>query len=353
MAMPKGYMTNIKVVNDKIGLERREELRDNIAYKAAFLPKSVLEEDMDQEFISFVGSEKGFGIVLDGKKVPVLFLTIQRWTEFTKTWEFTDEYKNIEFPFITILRKPDIQQGKNQAGLWNIPGRQTYTYMKVPTWDGVRKGMDLYKIPQPTPVDITYEVRLFTNRMKDLNRYNRVIQKAFQSRQCYMFVNEHPMPLYLENIGDESNIDDFENRRFYIQAYEMRLAGYILDEKDFEVMPALNRVVTTLEVKETSNPTEINFNTMVNENKINYSFVWNPKSGNEFSFVTQYSASITQLNNIQNITRITISVNNTVVFDGTVLGTPLTFNANDKITIRVTKNPYSIAGFNLIGNTIS
>jgi hypothetical protein len=67
-------------------------------------------------------------------------------------------------PFITILRKPDIQQGQNQAGLWNIPGRRTYTYMKVPTWDGARSGVDLYKVPQPVSVDLTYEIRIFTTK---------------------------------------------------------------------------------------------------------------------------------------------------------------------------------------------
>jgi hypothetical protein len=47
------------------------------------------------------------------------------------------------------------------------------------TWDGIRKGIDLYKIPQPTSVDITYEVRLFTNRMKDLNKFNAMLLKCF------------------------------------------------------------------------------------------------------------------------------------------------------------------------------
>ena len=140
-------------------------------------------------FRSFVKADDGLFLEIDGKKVPVIFLTIQRWTEFTQTWQFSDEYKNVELPFITIVRKPDIQQGQNQAGYYNIPGRRTYAYMKVPTWDGARRGIDLYKIPQPTPVDITYEVRFFTNRMKDLNKFNRIIQKAFQSRQCYIFPN--------------------------------------------------------------------------------------------------------------------------------------------------------------------
>ena len=49
------------------------------------------------------------------------------------------------------------------------------------------------------------------------------------------------MPVHLENVGDESNIDDFENRRFYVQPFEMALYGYILDEDDFEVVPTVNR----------------------------------------------------------------------------------------------------------------
>jgi len=350
--MPKGYLTNININLGKEGPERRKEILDGIADKGTFLPKGVLEEDMDQEFIEFVNSDERLVISIDGKKVPVIFLTIQRWTEFSKTWQHSDKYKNIEIPFITIVRKPDIQQGQNQAGLWNIPGNRTYTYRKVPTWDGIRKGLDLYKVPQPTPVDITYEVRLFTNRMKDLNKFNRAIQRAFQSRQCYINVNGHPMPLHLETIGDESNIEDFENRRFYVQLFEMKLLGYILDEKDFEVVPTLNRTMITTEILEETRMNNIIFKPEVNLNGVTFTFDFKPKSESEFSFISQYSVSFSQLINIENITRIVISVNGTSIFDGLVLTTPLVFNSNDTITIKVYKDFYNDGIFKLVGNTI-
>jgi hypothetical protein len=301
MAKPKGYSTNINIVNGKIGPDRRQEILDGIADKGTFLPKGVLVEDMDQTFIEFVGSDKGFSISVDGEKVPVVFLTIQRWTEFTKTWKFGDEYKNIEMPFITVVRKPDIQQGQNQAGLWNIPGGRTYTYMKVPTWDGIRHGVDLYKVPQPTSVDISYEVRLFTNRMKDLNKFNGVIQRAFQSRQCYINVNGHPMPLHLESIGDESNIDSFENRRFYVQMFEMKLLGYLLDEDDFEVIPTINRTLVTLELEQENILNDVIFEPLKRGHQVTYSFVWKPRGDNQFSFTAQYDASFTQLVDVENI----------------------------------------------------
>lgn len=352
MAMPKGYMTNINIKNQKVGPERRQEILDGITDKGTFLPRGVLEEDMDQSFIEFMNNPDGLSISIDGNKIPVLFLTIQRWTEFTKTWQFSDKYKNIEMPFVTVVRKPDIQQGQNQAGLWNIPGNRTYTYMKVPTWDGVRRGIDLYKVPQPTSVDLTYEVRIFTNKMKDLNKFNRKIQRAFQSRQCYINVNGHPMPLHLETIGDESNIEDFENRRFYVQMFEIKLLGYILDEEDFEVIPTINRNMLTMEVDERKIYNDVIIEPLKKGNIVTYSFVFKPRAVTEFSFIAQYSVNFTQLIDIEKLTRITIRVNNIIVFDGTMLTTPILINANDTVSVKVYKNNLEIGMFKLIGSTI-
>ncbi len=350
--MQKGYRTNINIVNNKIGPEKRQEILDKIANKGTFLPKGVLEEDMDQTFVDFIDKDARISITLDGKKIPVIFLTIQRWTEFSKTWQFSDKYKDIELPFITVLRKPDIQQGNNQAGLWNIPGGRTYTYMKVPSWDGVREGIDLYKIPQPTSVDITYEVRLFTTRMKDLNKFNRKIQRAFQSRQCYINVNGHPMPLHLETIGDESNIDDFENRRFYVQLFEMKLLGYILDEEDYEVIPTINRTMNTFEVDDKIILNAPIFQPLRNGIVATYNFVFKPQSEQQFTFTAQYDVTFTQLVNLLNLTRIIIYLNGNSVFDGTVLTSPLVINANDQVTVKIYKSFLNTGKFTLIGYTL-
>ena len=352
MGMPKGYMTNININPGKIGPERRQEILDDISDRGTFLPRGVLEEDMDQTFLEFLKSDERISLTIDGEKVPVIFLTIQRWTEFSKTWQFSDKFKNIELPFITVVRKPDIQQGQNQAGLWNIPANHTYTYMKVPTWDGVRRGVDLYKIPQPTSVDMTYEVRMFTNRMKDLNKFNRLVQRAFQSKQCYINVNGHPMPLHLESIGDESNIDDFENRRFYVQLFEMKLLGYILDEDDFEIVPTINRGVTTIEVEDNRIYNNVIVEPLKVGNTITYSFIFKPGANTDFSFVCPYAINFIQLVEIQNISRVVISINGVGVFDGTIMTTPIIVNANDTVSIRVYKNPLTLGGFKIIGNTI-
>lgn len=348
--VPKGFKNNINIQPSKVGPERRQEILDDISDKGTFLPRGVSEEDMDETFVDYVNNE--LTISLDDKKVPVLFLTIQRWSEFTKTWSFSDQYKDIQFPFITIVRKPDIQVGQNQAGNYNIPGRKTYTYMKVPTWDGNRVGVDLYKVPQPTAVDINYTVRIFTNRMRDLNKFNSIIHKAFQSRQSYINVKGHPMPVILESISDESNIDDFENKRFYVQSFEMTLMGYILDEDDFEVVPTINRAYVMLELDENKTCGKIIFEPLVEKNCVNFNIVFKPNSENNFSFTSKYDVSFSKIENIEYISKIEIYVNNISVFSGTVLTTPLVIRTNDVVKIKVFKNNIKTAKFQLIGNTI-
>jgi len=350
MAVPKGFRNDLNINPSKIGTLKREELLADISKDGTFLPRPVSEEDMDESFIDFVNMD--LGITIDGEKVPAIFLTIQRWSEFQKTWSFTDKYKDIQLPFMTIVRKPDIQVGTNQAGLWNIPGDRTYTYLKVPTWDGIRKGMDNYKIPQPTSVDITYEVRLFTNRMKDLNKLNTKVHKKFQSRQAYIRVKGHPMPVHLESVGDESKIDDFENRKFYVQLFEMKLLGYIMDAEDFEVIPTLNRVYTFFELDETKVYHNVIFDPIVRGNSITYTIVFKARSEQQFSFTAQYALMFTQLINVEGITRIVITVNGVGIFDGLVMNTPIVLQASDVVGIRVYKNNLTNGKFQLIGNTI-
>jgi hypothetical protein len=349
-SLPKGFRKDINIVRQPYGFEQRQGYLDDISRKGTFLPRGVMYEDMDTTFIEFV--EKDLAIEIDGKKVPVLFLTLQRWSEFSKTWEFSDKYRDIEMPFITIVRQPNPQVGRNQAGLFNIPGRKTYTYIKVPTFEGGRTGVDTYKIPQPTSVDLTYEVRLFCNRMRDLNKLNQLIQKIFQSRQYYIRVNGHPMPVHLEGIGDESNIDDFENRRFYVQPFEMVLYGYILDESDFEVIPTINRAFITTElldlvpnVKLKIKPTEL-------PNVLTYNFIFKNGSPNSFSFNVDCDTKFTKITNLSNISNIIIKVNNITVINGKNISTPIVVNANDLIFINITRETSDNSDFTLVGKII-
>jgi hypothetical protein len=250
MATPKTYKKNIKILGAPQGVDRREQLKEMITDKDTFLPKGVLHEDLDKGFKTFV--EQDLELVLDGKKVPVILMGLQAWNEYSKTWQFTDEYKNIQIPFISIVRHPDSQKGTLPSLVHNIPQGRKYVYAEVPTWDGNRKGVDLYKISQPVPVDILYDVRLFAYRQRDLNEFNRIVLKKYQALQAYSQVNGHFIPSTLEGIDDESEIKDLTEKRFYIQLYKFKSQGFIIDPKDFEIIPMINRIFTITEIEKNS-----------------------------------------------------------------------------------------------------
>jgi hypothetical protein len=51
----------------------------------------------------------------------------------------------------------------------------------------------------------------------------------------------------MNNITDESVLE-LEKRKYYIQSYEFTMLGFLMDEDEFEVSPAVNRVLQVLEV---------------------------------------------------------------------------------------------------------
>jgi hypothetical protein len=250
MGIPK-RKNNIEVYSKKELLPRRQELLDNITKSDTYLPDTILHDDLDRGMLDYV--EKEFKIVSDSKKIPVIprILTIQRWGELMNTWEYVDDDNNISLPFISVVRKPDVQPGTNPSVQRTIPDRHKFHYATVKTWNGGQVGADVYKIPQPIPVDITYEVSIVCSKFRDLNKLNKVVMERFSSRQDYTTVKGHYIPIILEKIDDSSPIDSIDGRRFYVQNYQFVMLGFLIDSDEFEVKPAINRVLLLTEFVDT------------------------------------------------------------------------------------------------------
>jgi hypothetical protein len=214
-----------------------------------FLPRTVDFEDLDKGFIDFVNND--LGIVIKGEDVPVHALSLQRWNEFAKTWGNSDKYGNMKIPFVSVVRKPDAQPGTNPVD-FKIPVRKNFPYMNIPVWNGNRKGMDIHTIPNPVGADLTYTVRFFSYRQRELNKFTQRVLQTFASAQAYINVKGHYFPILLENIGDESQITDINAKRFYVQTYEMKLQGYLVDSEEFEVKPAVTRALISTEIDDKS-----------------------------------------------------------------------------------------------------
>jgi hypothetical protein len=248
MGLPKKIKKDIPLIPKKTLLPRRHEIADMISEDGTYLPKSLLHADLDRGFLDFV--KDGLKTVVEGKTVPMVdvLITTQNWSQFVETWDFENIDKNVEPPFITVIRTPEVKYGNNPAVMYNIPNRRLYYYAKVPTWDGQRHGMDIYKIPQPVPVDIKYTVAIVCNRMRELNKFNQVVLEKFASRQAYQTIKGHYIPIINDDITDES-IMDLEKRKVYIQKYTFTMMGFLIDEDEFEVQPAVTRIFQMYETE--------------------------------------------------------------------------------------------------------
>ena len=248
MALPKKgpVKPTLPLNHPKTLLPRREQIKDMITKDGTYLPKSLLHADLDRGFLDFV--KEKFNIVSEGKKIPVvdILITTQNWSQFVETWDFQNIDKNIEPPFITVIRNPEVKYGNNPAVMYNIPNRRMYYYMEVPTWDGNRKGADIYKIPQPVPADFKYTVAIICNRMRDLNTLNQRVLETFASKQAYQVINGHYIPIINDAFTDES-VMDIEKRKYYIQKYDFTMMGFLIDEEQFEVSPAISRTFQVIE----------------------------------------------------------------------------------------------------------
>jgi hypothetical protein len=334
MGLPKKIKKHIPLTESKTLLPRREELLEKINKDGTYLPKSLLHADLDRGFLDFVKDD--LKVVIEGKTIPTvdILVTTQNWAQFTETWNFQNIDKNAEPPFITVVRTPEVKFGSNPALVYNIPNRRQYFYAQVPTWDGQRNGMDIYTIPQPVPVDITYSVKIICNRMRELNKLNQIILEKFASKQAYAVIKGHYIPIVMGNITDES-VFDVEKRKYYIQTYEFTMLGFLIDEDEFEVAPAITRVLTSVEF-DSNNPKR----RRKNNNEDSKSFQ------TDVLFVVGNDTLSQTINYIVDI-RVGDSINVDsfdVYINGDYYGTDLTLiqiNTNDVLRIDVVKNDNS------------
>lgn len=337
MPFPKQIKKTLPLVPKKELSERREQLLEYINKDGTYLPKSVLHADLDRGMLDFTKTE--LEVVTAGKSVPLLdrILTTQNWSQYLETLKFVDLDYNPSPPFMTVVRVPEVKYGTNPSLQYTIPNRKQFYYASVPTWNGNEQGMDIYTIPQPVPVDINYSVKIICNRMRELNQLNKIVMQTFSSRQAYTFIKGQYVPIIMNNVSDESQMQ-LDARKYYVQSYDFTMLGYLIDEEEFQVKPAIQRYMLVTEVdtsllkkrrdKQPPNPNEFEMN-------------WLYVTGNTvLSEFIEYTANMTLLDN-DNIDTWDVYINN--LFYGSDVET-IQITTNDELRIEVTKINPSLEG---------
>jgi hypothetical protein len=166
--------------------------------------------------------------------------------------------------------------------------------------------------------------------MRELNAFNKKVLDTFGSKQAYTTINGRYIPILMDTITDQS-VNELQKRRYYIQSYTFKMLGVILDEEQFEVAPAVSRVLTMYDVSTKLKdrfavPSESNENTIIG----NLQFLNN----------NNYLIDVVRANFDYTL----VSTNNVdsydVLINGNLIGSNVEFfqvNTNDTLRIDVTK----------------
>lgn len=270
-----------RTIKDKDRLtpqQQQRKLVDNILENDTFFPKEVKIEDIDKEVQTKI--KEDFEITSQGKKVPVLdIFSLQRFAEYMKTWEYTDDTNTIKLPFIAIVREPT-KRGTNLSGTYNIPSIPKFNLWKRPIVKNGKKSVEYYQIAQPVNIDIPYTVHFYTDKQMDVNKMDTLMLHLFRSSQYYVFPNGHSMPLKMENMEDNSQLSDTGARRYYHRAYPLVLKGYLLNAKDFRKLNSLDNINIKVEPSTVKNSRECFVSEIDLDCDLCLNFEFNRKAGN-------------------------------------------------------------------------
>ena len=234
MRQPKKYINILRHRDKAYGNELRASYSKEIMKDEPYFPKPLVYEDIDKAMFEFVDGV--IDIASDGVKIPTFTLySNQRFSEYSQTWRHTDDKGNLLLNFKTISRENNPMSGNNQGGLWNIPGERYYT-MRIRTVldDNGTESYEIYSMRQPFCVDLMYRVCFVTDKYSMLNVFNGKINKLFSARQYYIRPNGHYIPMVIDSVNDES-IYSNDERKFFMQSFNIKTMAYIINEDDFKV----------------------------------------------------------------------------------------------------------------------
>lgn len=220
----------------------------------AFLPNKLELVDLDKGVSDFI---KKINITAmdetgNSRAIPVVFNSQELWAERRMNWKsMRSEYgEELTRPFL-VLTRTSVKKGTSPLKR-TIPVKKKFTWIKVPTFDGTLKGYVLYKIPQPTYVDVSYELVLVTAYIDDTNRYySEMIRDAYSDGQGYMNINGYPIASVIED-PSETREEDLASEKIYEVTFPIIVHGKLVDPTKFEKVNTITKIQIKISEKKTN-----------------------------------------------------------------------------------------------------
>lgn len=242
--LPKKNLKSVKINDTPYGNAERIGNTLNILKGGTEFPKAVNYEDIDISFKEFVVED--IAKQMKTALFPVYTLySNQRFSEYSQTWEHTDNDGNLIMDFITINRDSDPKSGNNQGGYWNIPGNRKYPMLiRDVLDDNGTESYEVFSMKQPFCVDLSYRINVMTITYENINRFNAIINDLFKSRQHYIRPNGHAMPIVVDSINDQTEYG-VQDKRFFVQSVTVNVMAYIINEEDYSIQRFPKRIIVS------------------------------------------------------------------------------------------------------------
>lgn len=217
---------------------------DNDFENHALLPQGISLEDLDKGLYDFI---KNLNITVmdetgNSRAVPIVFNTQELWAERRMNWKsMRSEYgEELTRPFM-VLTRTSVKQGTSPLKR-TIPVKKKFTYLKLAQFDGTLKGYVIYKIPQPTYVDISYELVFVSTYVSDTNSYyTSMIRDAYSDLQGYMKINGYYVSSRMED-PSETREEEMASEKVYEVTIPILVHGKLVDPTKFEKVNTINKI---------------------------------------------------------------------------------------------------------------
>lgn len=322
-------MRSLNFIREKTGDVQRLAIQENVLQNAPIVPNPVEYEDIDNSFCEYFKNNLSIIDEDGGKFETFTFFSNQRFSEFLQTWGHDDDDGNLLMNFFTITRENNPNWGTLTGGSYNIPGNNRFTVlMRDIVDDNSVECYEVTSMSQPIQVDISYRFSIVTGKIKYLNEFNTKINYMFSSKQCYLCVNGHYMPMLLDNINDSTDYT-IDGRKFYIQTVDIRIMAYIISRDDIKVNLLPKRKSVKTNINEFNNTfVSMDYNEE-DENKFKLLVKFKPKN-NKVTFTLDEKMYLTFLSK-ENANKIIMKING----DEIDLGSRIKISPDDEIFIKI------------------
>jgi len=210
-----------------------------------YLPQKIELEDLGMALKQSI-SDLNLSLLIETgklKKVPIIHVMQELWAERKMNWGDmrNEQGEEVTRPFIAMYRT-SVKRGTSPMK-YTIPKKKKFRFVKVPSFNGTQKGFDMWKVPQPVYVDVSYELRFVTHYIQHVDDfYECIFEDAYSDGERYLKVGGYNIASVIGEPSEENTVDDITQERIFQIVVPITIYGKLIDPTKFEKVNTINKI---------------------------------------------------------------------------------------------------------------